>query len=149
MSLTFLPVTADMEFDCTNYEAVSAVMMEAIEMTLAMGNPQPWSGYLAMTTNREVVGICAFKNPPDENREAELAWFTFPAYEKRGYGTRMAAHLVEVAAGRSAEVARLIAHTEPERNASAKICERNAFELLGEIEDPDDGPVWRWSRNLR
>lgn len=149
MSLLFLPVSADMEFDCSNYDTVSGVLMEALEATLAMGHPEPWGGYLALTENQEAVGICAFKGTPDEARAVEPAWFTFPPYENRGYGTRMAAHLVRVAAENPDQVVQLIAHTEPEHNASAKICERNGFELLGEIEHPQDGRVWRWSRSLR
>ena len=148
MSLTYLPVTADLEFDCSNYEVFSKVMMEAIEATLAMGNPQPWSGYLAMTKSETVVGICAFRGPPNENKEVELAWFTFPPYEKRGYGTQMAAALVKFAEENPNEIARVIAYTEPERNAAARICEKTGFVLQGEFEHQEDGRVWLWTKEI-
>jgi RimJ/RimL family protein N-acetyltransferase len=145
MSLTFLPVTPELEFDCSNYDAVSQVMMDAIESTLALGNSLPWSGYLAQTEERSVVGICAFKGAPDENREVELAWFTFPGYECRGHGTEMANHLVSVAAGADPGV-RMVAITEPEAGPSAKICERVGFTCEGVVDLPDEGPVWRWTK---
>ncbi len=145
MPLTFLPITPELEFDCSNYEAVSQVMMDAIESTLALNNTLPWAGYLAQTASRDVVGICAFKGAPDVNREVELAWFTFPGYERRGHGTEMANHLVNLAA-QSAPGVRLVAITEPEAGPSAKICERVGFACEGIIELPDDGPVWRWTK---
>lgn len=119
--------------------------MEVIETTLAQGTVPPWCGYLALTGDREVVGTCAFKGPPDERGEVELAWFTFPPYERRGHGTRMARMLVELADGKGGG-ATLVAHTAPERDASTRICEHAGFTWVGEVELPDDGPVWRWKR---
>lgn len=145
MNLTFLPITPELEFDCSNYDAVSQVMMDAIESTLALNNSLPWTGYLAQTPDRDVVGICAFKGAPDGNREVELAWFTFPGYERRGHGTSMASYLVSLAAESDAGVT-LIAITEPEAGPSAKICERVGFACEGVVELPEDGPVWRWTK---
>jgi ribosomal-protein-alanine N-acetyltransferase len=145
MQLTFLPITPDLEFDCTNYDTVAEVLMDAIHSTLALKNEPPWSGYLAQTPQRDIVGICAFKGAPDQNREVELAWFTFPGYERQGHGTNMANFLVSVAVESAAGV-RLIAITEPEPGASATICERAGFTCEGLVELPDDGPVWRWRK---
>lgn len=145
MNLTFLPITPDLEFDCSNYDAVSQIMMDAIQSTLAQNNTLPWAGYLAQTAERNIVGICAFKGAPDANREVELAWFTFPGYERRGHGTNMARYLVDVATGADPAV-RLVAITEPEAGPSAKICERVGFACEGVVELPDEGPVWRWRR---
>ena len=143
MPLTFLPITNELEFDCSNYEAVSEVLMPAIESTLAQENPAPWIGYLALTADEEVVGIGAFKSAPDENREVELAWFTFPPYEHRGHGTAIARHLVDLAHSQDPEL-QLIAITEPADGPSTRICARCGFTCEGEIILPDDGPVWRW-----
>ncbi|MGH7631966.1 MAG: hypothetical protein ACREOF_21740 [Gemmatimonadales bacterium] len=30
------------------------------------------------------------------------------------------------------------------RNASARVLEKLGFRRLGEVIDPEDGPVWRW-----
>jgi hypothetical protein len=34
----------------------------------------------------------------------------------------------------------------PERNASVRILEKLGFAHLGQVVDPEDGPVWRWER---
>lgn len=143
--LTFLPISHELEFDCTNYDAVSEVLMPVIEATLDRNNVQPWSGYLALTKDEEVVGICAFKSPPDENDQIELAWFTFPPYENQGHGTRMARYLVE-SANQLSPASTLIAHTEPEVGPSSKICERIGFTNQGQVDLPEEGPVWRWQK---
>ena len=38
------------------------------------------------------------------------------------------------------------AHTLAERNASTRVLEKCGFGLVGEVVDPEDGPVWRWER---
>ena len=143
--MTLLPITPELEFDCSNYDTVSGLLMEVIESTLERGSEPPWCGYLALTQDEEVVGTCAFKGPPDEHGEVELAWFTFPHYENRGIGTRMAKLLVELAET-NGDGAILIAHTLPEKNAATRICEHAGFSFDGEIDLPDDGRVWRWRR---
>lgn len=142
--MTLLPISPDLDFDCSNYDAVSGVMMEVIEDSLAMANTPPWCGYLALTKEEEVVGTCAFKGPPDERGEVELAWFTFPGYEGRGHGSRMAALLLEIAAAGGGTS--MLAHTLPETSASTRTCEKAGFAFEGEIELPEEGPVWRWRK---
>jgi RimJ/RimL family protein N-acetyltransferase len=102
---------------------------------------EPWVGYLALLDN-SYVGMCAFKAPPTSNR-VEIACHTFPEFEGRGIATQMAAELVTLA--RQAEPAVIIAaQTLPEKNASTAVLEKNGFELVGEVEHPDDGVVWEW-----
>jgi RimJ/RimL family protein N-acetyltransferase len=64
-------------------------------------------------------------------------------FEGQGYGTKMAEKLIAIAAA-SPEVCRVIAHTLPERNASTRILEKVGMKLVGEVNDPEDGRVWRW-----
>ncbi len=143
--MTLLPITPELEFDCSNYDTISGILMEVIESTLERGTAPPWCGYLAQTIDKEVIGTCAFRGPPDERGEVELAWFTFPHYEGRGHGTRMARLLVELAEGTGEPVV-LVAHTLPERSASTRICEHAGFTCEGEVQHPDEGPLWRWRR---
>ncbi len=100
--------------------------------------------YLAVDSeSRIIVGSCAFKTAPQPNGEVEIAYYVFPEYEGRGYGTAMAERLVEIALGDS-RIQRVIALTLPERNASTRILTRVGFTLLDEVTDPTDGRVWRW-----
>lgn len=92
-----------------------------------------------------IVGTCGFKAPPDADGVVEIAYFTFPAFEGQGYASAMAEGLMHHAAG-AAAVRRVRAHTLPEGNASTRILEKLGFELIGQVIDPEDGPVWRWER---
>lgn len=104
----------------------------------------PWGSYLAVDSDTLlVVGTCAFKGPPDAQGEVEVAYFTFPSHEGRGYATAMAGALRDRAAA-SPEVRTVRAHTLPERSASVRILEKLGFLWGGDVQDPEDGPVWRW-----
>jgi RimJ/RimL family protein N-acetyltransferase len=103
----------------------------------------PWLGYLAISSdNGEIVGSCGFKANP-QSGIVEIAYFTFPDYEGRGWGGRMASALVQLALSRD-EITAVCAHTLREENASTHILRRLGFVLQGTVIDPDDGPVWRW-----
>ena len=103
-----------------------------------------WGGYFVVDEHtREVVGSCAFKTPPTEDGTVEIAYFTYPGFEGRGYATGMARKLIDLASG-SPQVRQVIAHTLPATNASTRILERVGMTLIGEVHDPADGRVWRW-----
>ncbi len=125
----------------------SAFLFDICRSTLAMypaGGPvHPWIGYLA-EVDGEIVGTCAFKAPPDENG-AEIAYFTFPAYEGRGVATSMASELVAIAGRAGAEEVR--AQTLPNVNASTRILEKLGFSRAGTVMHPEDGEVWEWKRH--
>jgi RimJ/RimL family protein N-acetyltransferase len=123
------------------------LLREIVAQTLAMlsadPRPDPWGSYIACD-GETPVGTCAFKHAPNEAGEVEIAYMTFPAFEGRGYATTMAGSLVGIATGAGAAL--VIAHTLPQENASNKALRRNGFAYAGEVEDPDDGTVWRWER---
>jgi ribosomal-protein-alanine N-acetyltransferase len=105
--------------------------------------PDPWGCYLAYADD-VTVGTCAFKAAPNAAGEVELAYMTFPSFERRGYASAMAAELTAIAA--EAGVATSIAHTLPEENGSTRALRRNDYQRVGEVVDPEDGLVWRWER---
>lgn len=103
-----------------------------------------WNGYFAVDQEtREVVGSCAFKTAPSAEGTVEIAYFTYPGFEQRGYATQMARKLVQLAS-RSSMVRLVIAHTLPETNASTRVLEKLGMTFVGEVMDPEDGRVWRW-----
>ena len=122
---------------------------ELLKQTLALltGDPRPapWGAYLARSEGA-TVGTCAFKAAPDSEGVVEIAYMTFPAHERRGHATAMAAELVGIA--RVAGARTVIAHTLREDNGSTRCLARNAFAMTGEVIDPEDGPVWRWELPL-
>ena len=109
----------------------------------------PWGGYFAVDEDtHEVVGSCAFKTPPTAEGSVEIAYFTYPPFEGRGYATEMARQLVEMAT-QAGTVGSIVAHTLPEPSASTRVLEKAGLALVGEVIDPDDGLVWRWHRRAR
>ena len=91
------------------------------------------------------VGTCAFKSEPSEDGVVEIAYGVSQEFEGRGIAT-WAAGAVTRRAFESDRVQIVRAHTFDKANASAHVLERNGFQLLGTVIDPEDGEVWRWER---
>ena len=125
-------------------EAVAReVLTQTVELLARDPRPDPWGSYLACDGGSP-VGLCAFKAAPDAAGTVEIAYMTFPAFERRGQATAMAKALTEMAFAAGAPL--VIAHTLPEENASCRALRRNGFVHAGETIDPEDGLVWRWER---
>ncbi len=112
----------------------------------------PFGAYLAAdTATSAVVGTCAFVTGPVLGA-TEIAYFTFPAYERRGIAGAMACALVEIArehvTRKDSTLRTLFAHTLPETNASTRVLTRLGFANRGEIVHPEDGTIWRWELPL-
>ena len=108
------------------------------------GATAPWVGYLARDpASNMLVGTCSFVGPP-KGGEVEIAYFTFPGAEERGWGGGMAAALTAMAF-EAPEVGRVIAHTLQQEGPSTRILRGLGYELAGDVIDPDEGPVWRWA----
>lgn len=108
--------------------------------------PAHWGGFIARTIDTgTVMGSCAFKGAPDASGAVEIAYFTYPGGEGRGVGTAMARALVAMAS--AYPIVRLVvAHTLPMPSASTRILETVGLRHVGDVIDPEDGPVWRWER---
>ncbi|MEQ1855282.1 MAG: GNAT family N-acetyltransferase [Longimicrobiales bacterium] len=126
---------------------VRAVVGRTVPASSTVVREATWAWYFTGDAEtRELVGSCAYKAAPKEG-VVEIAYFTYPPFEGRGYATAMARRLIELAM-RSPEVRRVIAHTLPEASASTRVLGNAGMVWMGEVTDPDDGPVWRWQINL-
>jgi len=93
----------------------------------------------------EAVGSCAFKGPPTDG-VVEIAYGIDPQHRGRGYATEAAEALTRFAL--ADDRVRLVrAHTLPEVSASTRVLTKCGFRHVGEVLDPEDGPVWRWERD--
>ena len=125
------------------------ILHGVVEQTLGMvpggaREADRWGGYVAVDeTSDLVVGSCAFKGPPTADGTVEVAYYTFGPYEGQGYAKSMARALISVAHS-SPLVRHVIAHTLPERNPSTSVLRSVGMRFVDEVQDPDDGPVWRW-----
>ena len=128
---------------------VRDLMAGIIAMTPpAMLAAGPWGNFFAFdAATREVIGCCGFKHPPDRSGTVEIAYHTFPPFERRGYATAMAAELVSRARA-SGRVRRILAHTLAGPSASTRALERAGLALAGEADDPEVGRVWRWQSTV-
>jgi RimJ/RimL family protein N-acetyltransferase len=128
------------------------LVRQVVDQTLALLDAAPrcalWGGYLAVEEGTSlVVGTCGFKTGPQPDGGIEIAYFTFPSFKGQGVATAMAGRLLEMAQS-SDEVREVVAHTLPETNASTRVLEKLGMQKTGEVIDPEDGPVWRWSQNM-
>jgi ribosomal-protein-alanine N-acetyltransferase len=107
----------------------------------------PWTHGFAMTERATgaSVGSCGFKGPPDADGVVEIAYAVDDAHQGRGFATEAAQALAEFAFRHSA-VRIVRAHTLASANASTRVLEKCGFTYVGEVVDPEDGPVWRWER---
>jgi ribosomal-protein-alanine N-acetyltransferase len=105
----------------------------------------PWTHGFAVVHReiRSVIGIVGFKGPPGEAGVVEIAYGIVPAFQGRGYATEAAAAGVAFAFA-DARVRLVRAHTLPTRNASTRVLAKCGFAHVGQVEDPEDGLVWRW-----
>ena len=95
----------------------------------------------------ELVGSCAFKSPPTDDGTVEIAYFTYPPFEGRGYATAMARRLIELAS-MSPAIRRVIAHTLPDAVASTRVLDKAGMTFTEAVVDPDDGDVWLWQLEI-
>jgi RimJ/RimL family protein N-acetyltransferase len=128
-----------------NTELVRHAVDQTLDLLNAAPRNAPWGGYLAVEEDTgRLVGTCGFKTGPQPDGTIEIAYLTFPSFEGRSVATTMAGHLLEMAHS-SDEVREVIAHTLPVTNASTRVLEKLGMQKAGEVIDPEDGPVWRWS----
>jgi len=123
---------------------VSAAWLERLRAAKAA---DPWlHGFAVIERASETaVGTAGFKGPPGDDGAVEIAYAIVPAKEGRGYATEAAASLVAFAFN-DPRVRSVRAHTLPTLNASTRVLAKCNFTRVGEVVDPDDGPVWRWQR---
>jgi len=106
-----------------------------------VGYVPPWIGYFAVSAGI-AVGGGGFKEAPRDGR-VEIAYFTVPEFEGRGFASRTARALVAIA--RAADPTLIIAaQTLPTENASTAILRNLGFRLDRTIDHPEDGKVWEW-----
>jgi RimJ/RimL family protein N-acetyltransferase len=121
---------------------------EAVPPTLEAVRAQPdqtWGTHLFFAADGALVGFGGWKGPPADG-VAELGYAVAPARQGQGIATAVVRELV--ARGRAAGLATVVAHTLAEANASTAVLAKVGFVPVAEVDDPDDGPLWRWERPL-
>jgi RimJ/RimL family protein N-acetyltransferase len=120
-----------------------------IAMLRSATEADPWTlGFAVIDRERRlVVGSAGFKGRADVEGVVEVAYGIVPSFQGRGYATE-ATHALMNFAREDSAVRRFRAHTMPNPNASTRVLTKCGFEFLGDVVDPEDGPVWRWDRTI-
>ena len=87
-----------------------------------------------------------FKGKPDQTGVVEIGYSIVPEYRGRGYATQVAQALIDYAFSHP-EVSATAAHTSVKNIGSMKVLERAGMKVVGEMEDHEDGRMWRWQLN--
>ncbi len=124
-----------------NNPACRDTIHQTIGFYKKVGFEPPWIGYYAEEDGR-LVAVAGFKGPP-LNGTIEIAYGTFEEHQQQGFGTKVCKQLVELSLRADPSI-KITARTLPEENPSTKILRKNNFELMGTVNDPEDGDVWEW-----
>lgn len=104
----------------------------------------PWLPYLFLfRPEQALIGFGGFKSVPDDQRTVEIGYAIAPSYQGRGFATSAARQLIEIAFA-SKLVDCVCAHTLAETNASTSVLAKCGMTQTSEIDDPEDGKIWRW-----
>lgn len=108
-----------------------------------------WWVYLIIhVQDNMLIGSCGYKGEPDSNGMVEIGYEIITPYREKGLGTETAKGLLDHAF-QHASVRKVIAHTMAEENASGHILEKLGFAQTQDVNDPDEGQLWRWEISRR
>lgn len=121
---------------------------EAIDFTLEKLTEHPhqadwWMHFFLADGGALLVGSGGFVGPPSGG-VVELGYEIAPKFRNQGLATAAARAMVEKAASASNAVRMVIAHTLAHENPSTGVLRRLGFSRVAELDDPDEGPIWRW-----
>jgi RimJ/RimL family protein N-acetyltransferase len=103
-----------------------------------------WWTYLPIyKQDNKLIGSGGYKGKPTNEGTVELGYEIAPDYRNRGLATEMTKGLIENAF-KDERVKTIIAHTLGQDNASTKVLQKCGFKKVEEINDPDDGLIWKW-----
>ncbi len=146
MKLIPVKKSLDENEEFTNNPLCQDSIYMTIDFYKKVGFMPPWISYYAKQ-NENLVGCAAYKGQPI-NGSVEIAYATFKQCRRQGIGTGICKELVALSLKTNPSV-RITARTLPEKNYATKILEKNNFELIGSVHDPEDGEVWEWEYKKR
>jgi [ribosomal protein S5]-alanine N-acetyltransferase len=111
-------------------------------LKLARLGQRDWGVHLFFdSSDGALVGNGGWKGPPVDGR-AELGYAVAESRRNLGFATAAVRELT--ARGRAGGLDCVVAHTLSTESASTSVLRKCGFTRVGEVDDPDDGPVWRW-----
>ena len=102
-----------------------------------------WTYFPIHKQDNKLIGSGGYKGKPTTDGTVELGYEIASGYRNRGLATEMTKGLIENAF-RDDRVTSIIAHTLGQENPSTKVLQKCGFEKVEEINDPEDGLIWKW-----
>ncbi|MDP1736664.1 MAG: GNAT family N-acetyltransferase [Caulobacter sp.] len=103
---------------------------------------QWWMHFIIHEADARLIGLGGFKGQP-AGGQVEIGYEIAPAYRGQGLATEAARGMVDHALAHP-QVDHVLAHTLPADSASTSILKRLGLRFIEAVDDPDDGPIWRW-----
>jgi ribosomal-protein-alanine N-acetyltransferase len=108
------------------------------------GGDGRWGGlFFLLETPRVLVGMGGYKGGPSPDGVVEIGYAVAPEFRGRGLAT-LATRLMLRRAFAEPTIAAVDAHTLAQDNPSTRVLRRTGFQKIGEMVDPDEGPIWHW-----
>ena len=144
MGITLVAIEPDGRIDASVElsQHAAPVIAATLDNYRARSNFAPWLGYLTFDASTN-VGICGFTMPPTSD-VVEIAYYTFPEHEGKGFAQQAAQALVRIAQDAKSGLV-ITAHTLPEEGPSCQVLRKSGFTRTGSINHPEDGPIWVWT----
>lgn len=101
-----------------------------------------WMHVFIHEADGRLIGLGGYKGAPSGGR-LEIGYEFAPGYRGQGLATEAAAGMIAHAFAQP-DVDQVIAHTLARENASTRVLKRVGMRFDEAVEDPDDGPIWRW-----
>lgn len=106
-----------------------------------------WWTYLPIhRENNTLIGSGGYKGKPSDEGIVEVGYEITTDYRNKGLATEFVSALLKNVLS-DERVKFIIAHTLGEDNASTKVLRNTGFIKVSEINDPDDGLLWKWEFN--
>ncbi|MDQ8699676.1 GNAT family N-acetyltransferase [Hyphomicrobium sp. LHD-15] len=144
MGITLVAIAPDGSVD-TSVELsqhAAPVILATLDNYKARGNFAPWLCYMTFDAGIN-VGTCGFTMPPTGD-VVEVAYYTFPEHEGKGFAQQAAQALVRIAQDAKSGLV-ITAHTLPEEGPSCQVLRKSGFTRTASIDHPEDGPIWVWT----
>lgn len=128
-----------------NWTEFGVVALQYSLDKLSAGNEESgwWTYFPIHKQDNKLIGSGGYKGKPTPEGMVELGYEISPEYRNKGFATEMTQGLMSNAL-LDANVKLIQAHTLGEENASTKVLTKCGFKKVEEINDPDDGIIWRW-----
>jgi ribosomal-protein-alanine N-acetyltransferase len=102
-----------------------------------------WTYFPIHKQDNKLIGSGGYKGMPGEDATVEIGYEIAIDYRNRGLASEMAQGLIDNAF-KDIRVKSIIAHTLGQDNASTRVLQKCGFEKVEEINDPEDGLIWKW-----